>query len=1593
MNSEEPPVSGINSEPLQLLDIQRDVVLSAMLSSSLSIGLTGGTMDLTGPLDVEKLLSVLNRHVFAADAFNLAFRLEKGVLTQAPVEQSATSLARYVDLTSLSAPRDAADRMLRGELLAGLDAFGDVPPFRQFLFRLEPEKHLYGIIVHHGLVDGWGFSVWVETMASGYRGNEIDYPNYMGLVRKRLRQSQGGPSQRSLEYWLEGFPKAPQKTFQQKGSGIDVVHHQYSIDVERRARWKALADQNNLSMASLATASLLLSVREASNIQSPVIGIPLHNRVSPAQKNCIGMFATVLPLAPFIDDGDNVVVVASKVAAEQRASFRHMNVTMSDLKRAWGCSQETREPLEITFSFEPHNYNVEFPQLSARIAAFPPIMQNRPVQLYWREYQDNEPAIIDLCINPDFDGPDLAKDFIEPMLARLDAAVMGEDRGARPLAQKNVAQATPAPLVRPSKGTNAATGELWATFCQSVASFPDRVAVSDTAGQELTYKVLYDKALNLARILHRRQVRPDQPVGLALSRDCQLIVGMLAILAAGGAYVPIDPDYPEDRKSYLMKDSGIKLLLVDEGTNNRIPELAGVEKILVNVQETSSDDTFQVSPITPDQACYIIYTSGTTGNPKGCVVTHKNVTSLLRGAAKDHDYRETDVWTMFHSFAFDFSVWEIWGALATGGEVVVVDSGTARDPEAFLGLLRARQVTVLNQTPTAFQSLLSELTYQNEHGIAPDLTIRRVVFGGEALNPAMLKEWFATVGTQAVLTNMYGITETTVHVTQRDYGSEHTDLPSALGDPIPGWLLTVRDARGNAVLANKTGEIHVGGAGVTRGYLHRPRLTAERFIPDPDGVPGSRQYCAGDMARLDAQLGPIYAGRRDGQVKIRGFRIELGEIEAALSSLPGIRETAVLALDAPNGVGKQLTAWVIADRSNKNSESSLRDMLSQKLPAHMIPNRIFFLKSFPTTTNGKRDYTALMAMATSDPWQEEKELNAKQAMLAGIWTEMLGHTVQKADSNFFSLGGDSIIALRMLSRVRESGYSVDISQIYKTPTLAELAYHMQASTKPQEIVVNDVSAEELTSRFTMMATQVGMIYHGDSQPGTGVFHDLFRFDIKKSFDAERFQETLDRAVNWAAPLRTKFDPGHVEGMQQIIHKTGQLAARISDLRGHTEIPENLEAIAVRPEWQYDLNQVPLFRVQVDVINDDKFNLLVGFHHAILDGWSFANLMAAILADYFEIKKITAAPDMGQMQAEASRQQQQARGNHDMVAYWKAIVESLPVLPIAPAPRRDMITSRCGLGDARAAAVRKMAQDLGLPLRTLLLGVHFQTLAGDLVSSVASKRPNVTGYVANIRPDMTGADEALGMFLNTLPIVCPDDDLSNIGRWMQKLAEVEADFLANRFMPLPDVLFHAGGNPVFETAFNFVHFHNYRTGLGQDMNLIQNVDVFERTDFPFLAQFGVDPKSDEIELLLVSNRPEDTEDRVKKFTQHYLYVIDRILSDHKRSPLIESLAPISDPIWTKREAALRTIWRDITQKDVPAPDANLYAHGADSLLVTRFVAVVKRETEIELRTRDFLESPTLKDVARRLDELAATPSAPQPKLRRRTTNAAISGSSD
>jgi len=1578
--------------PTPLLDIQREVIFGEMLYPSSAIGLTGGTMELNGPLDVDRLIRVLNYHVREVDAFNLAFRLSDGLLFQEPVGHSATSFARFIDLATMDSPREESERMMRHELLAGFDSFGDLPLIRQFLFRLAQDKYLYAIISHHALIDGWGFSVWVETMASGYKGNKVNFPRYLDLIQKRSQKARVGTSQRSIDYWLSRFPEAPKRHFKLTGSGIDVKHRQYTVDVGRRKKWKAFADLHNLSMASLATASLMLTIREFLGDPCPIIGTPLHNRISPAQKSCIGMFASVLPIGLDITDGEGLLEVAARVSAEQRASFRHMNVTMSDLKKAWRSSQETREPLEITFSFEPHNYNVEFPNISARISAFPPIMQNRPVQIYWREYQENEPAIIDLCINPDFEGPDFSANFVDSIFKRLDSAVSGRDGGALPLVNEHKNSINTVTQATLNDDPNPGATNLWEVLCSTTERFPDNIAVSDGAGQKLTYRNLKNTALNLAQALHSRGVKADQPVGIAVSRDSQLIVGILAILAAGGAYVPIDPDYPEDRQKFLIEDSGIKILLVDDKTTDLLSVSSDLEKIRVDLPVQLEKETFKVEPIHPGQACYIIYTSGTTGTPKGCIVSHKNVVSLLRGAAREHGYRETDVWTMFHSYAFDFSVWEIWGALATGGEVVVVDGATARDPQAFLELLRNRHVTILNQTPTAFQSLLGEIVYEAEKGSKPQLDLRRIVFGGEALNPAILKDWFSLFGTQTLVTNMYGITETTVHVTQLDYGPNHTGMPSALGQPIPNWNFNLFNAAGDRAAPDEIGEIFVGGAGVTRGYLNRPRLTAERFVPDPNGLGGARLYRAGDMARLDSQFGPVFVGRNDRQVKIRGFRIELGEIENAFLGLSGVSEVAVKAMDAHNGDIKQLVAWVVVDRGEEESEGNLRKLIAQKLPSHMVPNRIVFIKSFPKTTNGKRDLSALRLSGATGKGIED-ELDAKQAILAEIWTEVLGCPVKTGDSNFFNLGGDSILALKLLSRLRESGYLINISQLYKTPTLADVAKSMYQTTNSHQNLASPDFKKRDEERFAMTATQVAMIYHGESEIGSGIFHDLFRFEIRRPFNLDSFQKTLDRAVSWASPLRTRFDLGHVDGMQQVVERTGRLNFTMNDLRGQDEVKPDLTTMATSSEWQHDVDRAPLFKLQVDVIGDEKFYLSVGFHHAILDGWSFANLMAAILADYLDIQKIIVSEDMGEMQAEASRQQRQAVQTLSMVNYWKAIVSKLPALTTLTHNRNSIITCRKAVGSARAASVRKMAQSIGIPLRTLMLGVHFKALEDKNFPLNPLKSPSVTGYVANTRPEIPGSADALGMFLNTLPMIRPDCQSSNLNDWLRELASVEAEFLENRFMPLPDVLSHSGGKPVFETAFNFVHFHNYNAGLGENVNVVENVDVFERTDFPLLIQFGVDPKSDEIDLLLVSNRKSDTQQLLEKTAKHYFKLIDIMLDQVDFGSPSESLPPVSSNDWTRPEERLRAIWQDVTQHQVPSPDSDLYAHGADSLLVTRFVAVVKRETEIALRTRDFLENPTLRNVARRLDELANTKVASRPKLKRRNSSGDSSRHSD
>ncbi|MFG8045097.1 amino acid adenylation domain-containing protein, partial [Pseudomonas aeruginosa] len=554
-------------------------------------------------------------------------------------------------------------------------------------------------------------------------------------------------------------------------------------------------------------------------------------------------------------------------------------------------------------------------------------------------------------------------------------------------------------------------GTLQQRFEEQARQRPQAVALI-LDEQRLSYGELNARANRLAHCLIARGVGADVPVGLALERSLDMLVGLLAILKAGGAYLPLDPAAPEERLAHILDDSGVRLLLTQGHLLERLPRQAGVEVLAIDgLVLDGYAESDPLPTLSADNLAYVIYTSGSTGKPKGTLLTHRNALRLFSATEAWFGFDERDVWTLFHSYAFDFSVWEIFGALLYGGRLVIVPQWVSRSPEDFYRLLCREGVTVLNQTPSAFKQLMAVACSADMATQQPAL--RYVIFGGEALDLQSLRPWFQRFGDrQPQLVNMYGITETTVHVTYRPVSE--ADLEGGLVSPIGGtipdlsWYILDRDL--NPVPRGAVGELYIGRAGLARGYLRRPGLSATRFVPNPfPGGAGERLYRTGDLARFQADGNIEYIGRIDHQVKVRGFRIELGEIEAALAGLAGIRDAVVLAHDGVGGT--QLVGYVVADSAEdaERLRESLRESLKRHLPDYMVPAHLMLLERMPLTVNGKLDRQALPQPDASLSQQAYRAPGSElEQRIAAIWAEILGVERVGLDDNFFELGGHSL---------------------------------------------------------------------------------------------------------------------------------------------------------------------------------------------------------------------------------------------------------------------------------------------------------------------------------------------------------------------------------------------------------------------------------------------------------------------------------------------------------------------------------------------------------------------------------------------------------
>ncbi|WP_157561333.1 amino acid adenylation domain-containing protein, partial [Mycobacterium sp. E802] len=575
-------------------------------------------------------------------------------------------------------------------------------------------------------------------------------------------------------------------------------------------------------------------------------------------------------------------------------------------------------------------------------------------------------------------------------------------------------------------------------FAAQVARAPEAVAAS-FEGRSVTYRELDEDSDRLAHRLAGCGAGPGQRVALLFPRGLEAIVSILAVLKTGAAYLPIDPMHPDARVEFVLDDAAPVIGVTTAGLADRLARY-GLPVLDFDDARISDQRSAALPVPSPDDIAYLIYTSGTTGVPKGVAITHRNVVRLLGSLDRDMDLTE-NVWTQSHSLAFDYSVWEIWGALLYGGRLVVVSETVARSPQDFHALLVAEQVTVLSQTPSAFYALQSVDALQPELG--SQLKLETVVFGGEALEPQRLRPWLDNHPDSPRMINMYGITETTVHASFREIvevDAESTASP--IGVPLAHLGFFVLDQSLQPAPMGVVGELYVVGAGLGCGYWRRGGLTASRFVACPfggDGAPGARMYRTGDLASWGADGQLQYLGRADDQVKIRGYRIELGEIQSALVDLDDVDQAAVIVREDVPG-DKRLVGYVTESDLGAIDPDKVRTALAERLPAYMVPTAVVVMAALPLTVNGKLDRRALPAPDYTDAEAYRAPTTAVEEIVAGIYAQVLGLERVGIDDSFFDLGGDSLSATRVINAINSSlDADLAVRAVFEAPSVGQLA--------------------------------------------------------------------------------------------------------------------------------------------------------------------------------------------------------------------------------------------------------------------------------------------------------------------------------------------------------------------------------------------------------------------------------------------------------------------------------------------------------------------------------------------------------------------------
>ncbi|WP_405806452.1 amino acid adenylation domain-containing protein [Streptomyces sp. NBC_01187] len=1412
---------------------------------------------LRGPLDAGALRAALTDVVTRHESLR----------TVLPEAADGTPYQRVLDPAavplSISEGADP-ERWLREAARTPFDLATD-PPLRARLLRTpeDPDTHLLALVLHHVAADAWSWTRLSDDLATAYAarlggtapdwpGLPVQYADY-AMWQREQESTEPGPGQ-GLDHWRQALKDLPEQlelpldraeseSADHRGERVELY-----LEPEPLAALEELARQSGTSLFMVLHAGLAaLLTRLGAGTDIP-LGTAVAGRQDEALDSLVGFFVNTLVLRADTGGDPSFRTLLERVRAFDLAAYAHQDVPFERVVDAVRPARAvSRNPL---FQIMLVLQNTPGGQ-ALRLG--PVTVEQVPVETGHAKF--------DLTVEAEHRrGADGARQGLELRLeyrtALFDAQTvraLGErlirlltDAAADPdtalsalalLAPGEEAELLGTPLER-----EPVTTTLDDLFARQAARAPERIAVTDgEAGGQLTYAELNSRANRLAHHLIALGAGPEELVALALPRSAAQIVALLAVLKAGAAYLPLDLAHPSARLASTLADARPRLVLTLDPTSlpgsdqadgsqpgGGLPGVLdlrspGTQTALAALPDHDPTDAERVAPLRPTHPAYVIYTSGSTGRPKGVLVTHHNAVRLF-DATRAFGFGPDDVWTLFHSPAFDFSVWELWGPLLHGGRLVVVPPHTARTPDDFRRLLVRERVTVLNQTPSAFAELDTADAAALGDG---ELALRLVVFGGEALDPGRLGLWNERHPDGPLLVNMYGITETTVHVTRlaldRDTASSAAGR-SPLGVPLPDLRVYVLDERLRPVPPGVPGEMYVAGAGLARGYLGRPGLTAERFVADPFGPAGSRMYRTGDRARRLRGGSLEYLGRTDDQVKIRGYRIEPAEITAALCRHPGVADAAVIVREDRPG-DRRLVGYVVTASVARPTPAELRRHAATLLPAHQVPAALVLVERLPLTVNGKLDRAALPRPAADGTGREGRRAPRTPAeeILCDLFAEVLDVPAVGVDDGFFDLGGHSLSATRLANRVRRTlGVELPVREVFEAPTVAGLAARVEGGTRAERPALR---ARPRPDRLPLSYAQRRLWFLAGLEGPSATYHIPLILRLSGPLDVTALGAALGDLTRRHEVLRTVL-ASDSDGSGS---RSGEESTCQNILE---ELPFDLVAQGARQDEvarvlaeaiaaPLDLTSEPPLRVRLLRTAPQEHVLLLLLHHVAADGWSMRPLCDDLALAY-RARRAGRAPDYAELPvqyADFALWQRALIGEagapgdvfSTQSAFWERTLHGLPDQLSLPFDR-----TRGATGDHRSGTAGfTVPQALLAELRTLAAGsgvslfmvVHAALAA--LLTRLGAGTDVPIGTPVSGRGDDT-LDDLVGLFVNTLVLRTDTSGSPTFSELLQRVRATDLAAYAHQDLPFERVVElvnperSLARHPLFQVMLAFEH---------------------------------------------------------------------------------------------------------------------------------------------------------------------------------------------